>query len=67
MRSTAPCTVRTTRTEVDIEDVDNAAVLVDLVDGAVGTAPGAMTASERPEQRLADSVRVARKRASSQP
>jgi TetR/AcrR family transcriptional regulator, transcriptional repressor for nem operon len=42
------------RAVVDIEDVDDAAVLADLVDDAVGAAPGAMTASERPKQRLAD-------------
>ena len=47
---------------VDIEDADDAAVLVDLVDDEVGAAPGAMTVSERPEQRRADSVRVDRKR-----
>jgi hypothetical protein len=36
---------------VNVEDVDNAAVLVDLADDAVGAAPGTVTAGERPEQR----------------
>src|SRR5205085_8792128 len=38
---------------VNVEDIDNAAVLIDPVDDAVGAAPGAVTASKRPEQRLA--------------
>jgi hypothetical protein len=42
----------------NVEDVHNAAGLVDPIDDAVGAAPGAMTASERPEQRLADPARV---------
>lgn len=50
------------RTVVDVEDVDNAAVLVDPVDDAIGASPGTMTASERPEQRLAHPMRVDRKR-----
>jgi hypothetical protein len=40
------------QTVVDVEDMDDAAVLVDLVDDAVGAAPGAMTASERPDSGL---------------
>ena len=48
------------RAVVDVEDVDNAAVLVDPVDDAIGASPGTMTASERPEQRLADPLRVDR-------
>ena len=48
------------RAVVNIEDVDNAGVLVDPIDGAVGAAPGTVTASERPEPRLADPVRVNR-------
>jgi hypothetical protein len=47
---------------VNIEDVHNVVVLVDPVDDAVGAAPSAMTASERPEERLADPVRIDRKR-----
>ena len=46
---------------INIEDVDNVVVLVDPIADAVGAAPRAMTASERPEQRLADSLRVDRK------
>jgi hypothetical protein len=48
------------RAVVNIEDVDNAAVLIDPVDDAIGAAPGTVTASERPEQRLADPLRVDR-------
>jgi hypothetical protein len=50
------------RAVVNIEDVDDAAALVDPVDDAIGAAPGAMTASERPEQWLADPLRVNRQR-----
>lgn len=50
------------RAVVNIEDVDNAAVLVDPVDDAIGAAPGAVTTGERPEQGLADPVRADRKR-----
>ena len=50
------------RAVIDIEDVDDAAVLVDPVDDAIGAAPGPVTASEWPEQRLADPVRIDRKR-----
>ena len=50
------------RTVVNIEDMDNAAVLIDPVDDAIGAAQGGMTTGERPEQRLADPVRVDRKR-----
>ena len=42
------------RAVVNIEDVDNAASLVDPVDDPIGAAPGAVTASERTKQRLAD-------------
>jgi hypothetical protein len=38
---------------VDVEDMDNAAILVDPVDDAIGASPGTVTASNRPEQRLA--------------
>ena len=41
---------------------DNAAVLGDPVDDAVGAVPGAVTASERPGLRLADLVRIDRER-----
>ena len=44
---------------VNVKDVDNSAGLVDPVDDAISAAPGAVAASERPEQRLADPVRVA--------
>ena len=47
---------------VNVEDVDNATVLVDPVDDAVGAAQGAVTASEGPEQWLADPLWVNRKR-----
>jgi hypothetical protein len=50
------------RAVVDVENVDNAAVLVDPVDDAIGAAQGAVTTGERPEQRLADPLRVDRKR-----
>jgi hypothetical protein len=53
-------TVIDLRAVIDVEDVDNAAVLVDPVNDAIGAAPGAVTASERPEQRLADPLRVSR-------
>ena len=43
---------------VNVENVDNAVVLVDPVDGAIGAAQGAVTTGERPEQRLADPLRV---------
>jgi hypothetical protein len=46
------------RAVVNIEDVDNAAVLIDPADDAIGAAPGAVTASKRPEQRLADPLGV---------
>jgi hypothetical protein len=46
------------RAVVDIEDVNNAAVLVDPVDDPISAATGTVTASKRPEQRLADPVRV---------
>ena len=47
---------------VNIEDMDNTAALVDPVNDAIGAAPGTVTASKRPEQRLADPLRVDRKR-----
>src|SRR6266516_6307909 len=50
------------RAVVNIEDVDNAAVLVDPVDDAIGATPGAVTTGERPEQGLADPMRVDRER-----
>jgi hypothetical protein len=37
------------RAVVNIEDMDNAAVLIDPVDDAIGAAPSALTASKRPE------------------
>jgi hypothetical protein len=37
---------------VNIKDVDHAAVLVDPVDDAIGAAPGPVTASKRPKQRV---------------
>jgi hypothetical protein len=45
------------RAVVDVEDVDNAAVLVDPIDDAIG-APATMMASKWPKQRLADPLRV---------
>ena len=47
---------------VNIEDMDNTAALVDPVNDAISAAPGTVTASKRPEQRLADPLRVDRKR-----
>jgi hypothetical protein len=47
---------------VNIEDVDNAAILVDPVSDPIGAAPGTVTAGERPKQRLTNPVRVDRKR-----
>lgn len=47
---------------VNIEDVHYAAAFIDPVDHAIGATPGAVTAGERPEQRLADPIRVDRKR-----
>ena len=49
------------RPVVNIEDVHDAAVLVDPVDDAISTAPGAVTTVKRSEQRLADPQRVDRK------
>src|SRR5580658_1262192 len=43
---------------VDVEDVDGLGVLLDPVDDPVGAAPGSVTASQRPEQRFTDAVRV---------
>ena len=49
------------RAMIDVENVNDAAVLVDPVDDAIGAAPGPMTTGQRPDQRLADPVRVDRK------
>jgi hypothetical protein len=49
------------RAVVNVEDVYNSTALVDPVDDAICASPGAVAASERPEQRFADPVRVARK------
>ena len=46
------------RAVVNIKDMDDATVLIDPVDDAIGAALGAVTASERPEQRLGDPLRV---------
>jgi hypothetical protein len=45
---------------VNIEDVDNVAVLIDPVDDAISAAPGAVTTGQWPEQRLANPLRVDR-------
>ena len=50
------------RAVINIENVHNAAVLVDSVNDAVGAAPGAVTTRKRPEQRLAYLLRVHRER-----
>ncbi len=47
---------------VNIEDVYDAAVLIDPVDDAISTASRTVTAGQRPEQWLADSLRVDPKR-----
>jgi len=47
---------------VDIKDVYQVAGFVDPVDDPVGAAAGAVTSGERPEQRLADAMRVDRER-----
>jgi DNA-binding transcriptional MerR regulator len=46
---------------IDVENVNDAAALVDPVDDAIGAAAGTMTTCQRPEQRLADPLRVDRK------
>src|SRR5580692_7611885 len=46
------------RARVNIEDVHDAAALINPVDDATGAAPGAVTSGERPEQRLADPMRL---------
>jgi hypothetical protein len=46
------------RTMIDVENVDDMVALVDPVDDAIGAASGTMTTCQRPEQRLADPVRV---------
>jgi hypothetical protein len=48
------------RAVVDIKDVYLMAGFVDPVDDAIGAAAGAVTSGERPEQRLADAMRVDR-------
>jgi len=47
---------------VNVEHVDNAAVLLHPVDDSVGTAPSTMATGERSEQWLADPVRTDRER-----
>jgi len=47
------------RAVINIKDVDNSANFVDPVDDPICAAPSSVTASERPEQRFADPVRVA--------
>jgi hypothetical protein len=42
----------------DVENVDGTGVFVDAVHDPVGSAPGTVTAGERPEQWLAHTVRV---------
>ena len=48
------------RAVADVEDVDHSAVVVDPVDDAIGTPPGAVTSGQRPKQRFADPVRIFR-------
>lgn len=55
-------TVVDLRAVVDIKDVDHVAVLIDPIHDAIGAAPGAVTPGKRPEQRLADPLRVNRER-----
>src|SRR5580704_9518504 len=47
---------------VDIKDVYQLAGFIDPVDGPVGATAGTVTSGERPEQRLADAMRVDRER-----
>jgi hypothetical protein len=47
---------------VNIEGMHDVAVLVDPVDDAIGAAQRAVTAGEWPVQRLADPMRIDRKR-----
>jgi hypothetical protein len=47
---------------VNVEDGHNTATLVNSVDDAVGSAPGAVTSREWPEQRLPDTLGIDRKR-----
>jgi len=37
------------RAVADVEDVDYAAVVVDSIDDAIGTPPGAVTSGQRPK------------------
>ncbi len=53
-------TVVDLRAVVNIEDVDETAILVDPVYDAIGAAPGTVATGQRPEQRLADPVRIDR-------
>jgi hypothetical protein len=43
---------------IDIEDMDDASGFIDAVHDPVGAAPGTVTAGQRAEQRLADTLRV---------
>ncbi len=45
---------------IHVENVNDAAVLVDPVDDAIGAATGTMTARQPPQQRLVDAVRIDR-------
>jgi hypothetical protein len=47
---------------INAEDVNGTTAFVDPVNDPVCTAPGAMAASQRAEQRLADAVRIDRER-----
>lgn len=46
---------------VDVKYLNSAAALVDPVDDAIGAPAGTVATGQRPEQRLADPVRVDRK------
>ena len=50
------------RAMINVEHMNDAGVLVDPVHDAIGTAPGAVTTSERAEQWLANAMRVGCKR-----
>src|ERR1017187_900421 len=49
-------------TMLDVEDMNRARGFVDAVDDPVGTAPGAVAAGQRAEERLPDAVRAEGKR-----
>jgi hypothetical protein len=51
---------------INVEDVNGTTAFVDPVNDPVCTAPGAMAASQRAEQRLADAVRIDRERGSTE-